>query len=198
MAYIWGFGKIPDYLTAVREAQLISSEVATNITNGKEIDKKLILGYVIKTKKIVTYKHIRQYDILKETMGVPLVNGKVLQILETECAGKFQAIPTIIRLPDGNEINDYWVINVTNKVPTLSLENCVRYKEYLNEPNIRASIFYTVAHKEDIVEREDLCRDSILNENLIFISERLYNIFKKEKIKGGGFPQSLRDSVVFV
>ena len=58
------------------------------------------------------------------------MNQKVLDILERECHGKFQAILAILKLPNGEEIVDYYAINVINKVDLFSLEQSVK-KEFI-------------------------------------------------------------------
>ena len=199
MSYIWGFSTAPDYLTAARTVENISSELATAINYGNTVDEKQIIWVMHSIKKKPTYREsIYKWDILSNTCGVPLVNKKVLNMLERECAGKFQAIPAILKLPDGDEVTEYYVINVTHKVPIASLEDCIKKDEYKDDNKIRGFIFSRQAYKSSIVEAEDLCRDSIICGNLIFISECLRKVFRKEKIKGGGFHTSLRDRVVFV
>ena len=204
MAYIWGkTSKIPDYLTAGRTAENISKDIANSLTHGKEINSNNIKYIMLMSNtQLLNKAKIFQWDVLNETIGVPLVNQKVLDILSKECVGKFQAIPAVIQLPDGSEINDYFVINVIHKVPVASLENCILGKleneRKTPEPIGPWTFFDKEVYKAKVVDQEDLCKDSTIGANLIFLSERLYQIFKKEKIRGGGFYTNLRDSVIFV
>jgi hypothetical protein len=198
MAYIWGYTtKIPDYLTASSVRELVPYEISTKLKNGESVLIQQI-HYEIQNKKGEKNKSIINWDILNETIGVPLVNKKVLDILEQECLGKFQAIPAIIALPDGTEVKDYWVINVTHKVPVISLENSIKWDRFKEEELITPYRLKTAAYRASVIENEDICRDSTLEANLIFISDRLFNILKKAKIKGMGFHEKLSSAVIFV
>jgi hypothetical protein len=198
MAYIWGGSKAPNYLTGMYKQQYIDQVIADDIQNGKIVGIKNIT-FVIETGKLFDTNKLYEWDVLNNTLGAPLVNQKVLDILEQECKGKFQAIPTIIKLPNGKEIKIYFTINITHRVSVASLENCIKKKEYQDDPNTRGFIFLCKAFDSAIIESEDLCKDNVIEPaSLIFISERLRNILRKEKVKGLVLYKNLRDSVVFV
>lgn len=199
MAYIWGRSKAPDYLTGIYDPKYIDKGVASNLVSGTKINEKYLM-FCIETGRVVNKENFFQWDILSNTLGVPLVNQKVLDILERECRGKFQAIPAILKLPSGEEVKDFFAINVTNKVNLLSLENSIlsaREKER-NEPIGPWTFFDQAAYKANIVDAQDISKDSTILGRTIFISDRLVKIFKKEKIKGPQFWKNLRDSVILV
>ena len=156
------------------------------------------MGTPSEKKALMLKDKLYQWDELNSNTGAKIVNQKVLDILERECAGKFQAIPAIINLHDGSKIRDYFAINVTHKSSLFSLDNSIKYDEYINDNKIRGFIFKTTAFKESIIDQEDLCKDTTIMDRTIFISERLRKIFRKEKIKGPQFWKNLRDSVIFV
>lgn len=126
-------------------------------------------------------ERLLKYDILAETFGSPLVNGKVLKILQELCPNDFQAFETIVHAK-GGDTRAYFILNILNYVDSIDMElsDCdtrehgkVRSINNLHfVPNCMGAIH--------------LARDEKFSP-MILVSEELKKVFKKNKIKGARF-----------
>lgn len=129
-----------------------------------------------------------KWDILNSTFGSPIVNQKVLDILNTICPDDFQVFPAVIRnyKPRATpfENRDYFVLNITRTVDTIDREKS-KYEESENSNSriygMKRSIF-----KENSIGPFHLARDKFWDHQEL-ISLTLVKALKKEKVRGGSF-----------
>ncbi|RZI45322.1 hypothetical protein EDM53_05415 [Rickettsiales endosymbiont of Peranema trichophorum] len=144
-------------------------------------------------------ERLLKYDAL-ETAGVdvPLVKEKVLEVFKEYCGGKIQVIDVVLTLEDGEEIRDYKGINVINRVEAFTWEGSKKkssYEEYGHGPN--AFSMDVIAFREDVVEKEVICKDCVTNSSDILISESLGTALKKGRFKGLGLiPKDYAGSIL--
>ena len=77
----------------------------------------------------VSPKEFTKFDCLPNNSTAPLVNQKVLNILNKLCPNDIQAFPAVIMPESGSphsfENRDYWVINIIKLVEAINLEKSV-------------------------------------------------------------------------
>lgn len=133
---------------------------------------------------------IRDYDCLPNNSTAPLVNKRVLNILESLCPHDFQAFPAIIRnqgkkgvMPYSIE-GEYWVVNIVNVIDAIDITNSrLTFDEDEDINDIRSINF-----KEGVLQEGSilLARERLYNPH-IMVSPRIKEAFKAAKIKGASF-----------
>ena len=133
---------------------------------------------------------IRSYDCLPNNAAGPLVNKRVLQLLQEMCPNDFQAFPAIIHSRQHKPItpyvieNEYWLINVTKLVDCINTDHSqLTFRDNGDIEDIRF-----IAFKESCMQNGPvlLARERRYRAH-IFVSPLIKDAFKKAKIKGARF-----------
>lgn len=155
------------------------SEIDFKMGEKVDLGDKDAIYYNVEPTKYGTEEYIRKWDFLPNSADVPLANEKALKVLEEVASGDFQAIPTKIIMPDGKVIEDYKLINITNRVSALDREKSIPEEErYQSEVQKYKEHYYKLLCLGD----ENLCR---VDEKCLFLaSEKLRNAVKSAKLVG--------------
>jgi hypothetical protein len=133
---------------------------------------------------------IRSYDCLSNNTAGPLVNKRVLELLQEMCPNDFQAFPAVIRSKQDKPItpyvikDEYWLINVTKLVDCIDTDHSqLTFRDNGEIDDIRAIVFKEGCMQNDpvLLARERRYRPHI------FVSPLIKDAFKKAKIKGARF-----------
>lgn len=119
MEKIWfleGDGRAPQTLYVMYDHDVNEPIWEIHFKQGKQITTEKYINYNIEKTKWSEIDFITSWDFLPNSSRIPLANERALKVLEEVAHGEFQAIPTEIRLPDGQILKDYKLINVLNKV----------------------------------------------------------------------------------
>ena len=140
-------------------------------------------------------ERLLKYDCLPNNMGgsPPIVNGRVLKVLEEMCPHDFQAFPVEVhnenpKLP--NFVNrDYHLLNLVHEIDAIDQ----RYSTFTDSellPLIKELVF-----KENCMEGHHMGRLKGYR-SIILVSPELVARFKKEKVKGVRFRTDLEYSLI--
>lgn len=148
-------------------------------------DRISSLIFNVEKNKWAVPEHILKWDFLMNSTAIPLVNSKALKVLEEVAHGEFQAIPTEIRLPDGQVITDYKLINVTNLVDGIDFEHSVEDPQYKGT-KIELSKFKKIYHKLNCLEVASklLARNKDIRVTTPYIAEKLRKAIKSANLAG--------------
>lgn len=127
-------------------------------------------------------EHILKWDFLSNSTAIPLANKKALEFLNNLCPDDFQAIPTILRMPNGSEITEYHLINVINGIHSACFE-----KSIINERNRESQIismkYNKIFHYMNISKDRYLARDKDCI-SVLLCSDNFKKEIKKHKLTG--------------
>lgn len=131
---------------------------------------------------------LKGYDCMPNTGYAPLVNTRVLEILQELCPHDIQAFPATIvsEVPKkfAFENHDYWVINITKTVDGIDKE----LSDFERLPEKLGSV--PIGTKKLVMREYEntyhIARDTILGTHIL-VSPTLVKAFKKAKIKGVKF-----------
>jgi hypothetical protein len=135
---------------------------------------------------------IGSYDYLPNNTSGPLVNKRVLELLQEMCPNDFQAFPAIIRSRQDKPItpyvieNEYSLINVTRTVGAFDKELSEFDTLPENLGGMPIGLRYMVLNDKAILGNYCLARDKDLPSQVI-VSPVIKDAFKKAKIKGARF-----------
>lgn len=136
---------------------------------------------------------LKEYDIHYFSSGL-IVNKKVLSILNKVCPNDFQVFPVTIRNRFDNKkkkpfVNhDFFLIYPTKKVKALDKTQSEFQMLKMPPPDNQEHIMgiLKLRLKQDCMEGSDIARDVDMP-SLIYISQGLFQIFRKENIVGVEF-----------
>ena len=145
---------------------------------------------------IYTYRyselHLRRFDCLPNTGQAPLVNQKILDILNKLCPNDIQAFPVTI-VPESPSkhtfVNhDYWLINITKLVEAIDLERSdVEFFDH--DPRIEDAI--RTIKKLAFIDSDKFAKPLIGRINnkrsMEIVSSSLAEAFKEAKVTGVEF-----------
>lgn len=144
---------------------------------------------------IYSYKHseerLKQFDYLANTGQAPLVNQKVLDILNRLCPDDIQAFPVTIIPEKGSnhtfENQDYFLINITKLVDAIDLEKSE--VDFFKEEGVQDQICHI--SKLVFVDKQDFDKPliaRITNDNALkIVSPHLAQAFTEAGITGVEF-----------
>lgn len=134
-------------------------------------------------------KRVLKFDCLDNNTRIPLINEKIIDILEEESPKEVQFFPAKIICSDG-ELDGYSFLNVTAKVLGIDHEKSIYTNIETIDPLTKKRIvldaisgFTYLTYKPGCMGKHLLARDEEYLGNLL-ISEKLKLIFDKEKITG--------------
>ena len=193
MEKIWFFdedGRVPQSFHVLYDHDENEPIWEIHFKQGKFISEETNVIYNIADSKWTTEEFVRSWDFLPNSSGIPLANEKALNVLEEFANGEFQAIPTEIKLPDGQIIKDYKLINVLNRVKCV-----VEEKSKLSERP-------TTVNKYDIYALDPKPFQNLnisLTETRAYIgSKKLKNAIKESGLKGLTFKEKgIREFFVY-
>ena len=176
-------GRAPQTLYVMYDHRSCGSKV--RFMQGKELDLQEIGSqkFNVEDNKWGKLEHILKWDFLPNSTGIPLANERALKVLEEVAEGEFQAIPTEIKLPDGQVITDYKLINVINLVEGIVFEKCVEDPKY-DGNLIEISRYDVVYHNSRCLGSSNLARDKTLYLSTIYGSNNLKNLIKNLGLTG--------------
>jgi hypothetical protein len=127
-----------------------------------------------------------KFDVLENSTVAPIVNKKVVDLLNNVCPTDFQYFPvTIINFPDTEEyINkDYYLLNITKHVD--SVDRSISYIE-TREGDVDIKSINKLYFKPDCMGSVHLARERYFHP-LKLVSPFLVKEFKNHKIKSVNF-----------
>lgn len=146
-------------------------------------------------KCAIKHSLLRQFDVLENFIGAPIVNKKVLEILSRVCPQDFEAFPIVVCNQDKTqefEDRNYYIINI------------LRVLDHINDDES-----YVMHHRIEDQEITDIRKLKLHNHcmrtvhlsrdkqflPLIVVSSMLVSEFRKHKIKGVRFmrPEEVYD-----
>ncbi len=145
---------------------------------GKELNLKnpdLILSVEISSEQLL------KYDCLPNNFGSPLVNKKVLSILNKLCPEDFQVFDAEIRTKDGIETS-YKILNIIRTIDSIDMKKSIYKLSPEGIPRNVQKLFF----KKNCMGSYHMARE-IYYHPLELVSKDLVQIFKKEKITGVRF-----------
>lgn len=171
-------GRAPQTLYVMYDHRSCGSKV--RFIQGKELDLEEIGSqkFNVEDNKWGKLEHILKWDFLPNSTGIPLANEKALKVLEEVAQGEFQAIPTAIKLPDGQIIKEYKLINVINKIDSVDYHKSILKPENKREEWDMYEKFY---HKLGCLGDFNLGRSIELP---LLGSEKLRDLVRSNKLQG--------------
>lgn len=125
---------------------------------------------------------LAKYDCLPNTSRIPLVNGRVAQILMEECKNDVQLFRAVVSTLNGT-LDDYYLVNITVSVFALDREN----SEFRLIPDTEAILSFTrIRYMEGCLLNHHIARNREYTSHIL-VSSKLREIFKKEKVSGVSF-----------
>ena len=179
MKKVWFFdedGRVPQSFHVLYDHDKNEPIWEIHLKRGSLISERKDIVYNMSDSKWATEEFVRSWDFLPNSSGIPLANERALKVLEEVAQDEFQAIPTEIRLPDGQIIKDYKLINVLNRLKCI-----IEEKSRLSERP-------TTANKYDIYALDPKPFQDLnisLTETRAYIaSNELKNAIKNNNLKG--------------
>lgn len=143
----------------------------------QEIKPPYIYYYYVKGDQ----EGLLNYDYISNISGAPVVNKKIRMLLEGFCPDDVQFIEAEIKTKDGIIKDEYYALNILNKVDAIDMEESDYYYEEDGRIDFEKIYFKSNCMKNHCIARESQCM------SLILVSEELKQLFRKNKIKGPVF-----------
>ncbi|MDP3533154.1 MAG: hypothetical protein Q8S31_07705 [Alphaproteobacteria bacterium] len=143
----------------------------------KKVNPPYVYYYDVKGDK----ERLLIYDYISNITSVPIVNKRTRILLEEFCPNDVQFIDTEIQTKNGIIKDEYYVINILNKVDAIDMEK----SDYSYEED-GAINFKKVYFKENSMKGHWIARDQ-QEFGIILVSDALKKLFRKHKIKGPAF-----------
>ena len=176
-------GRAPQTLYVMYDHRVCGSKIRFMEGAFVNLEQIGIQIFNVEDNKWGKLEHILKWDFLPNSTGIPLANEKALKVLEEVAYGEFQAIPTEIKLPDGQVITEYKLINVINLIEGINFEKCIEDPKY-NGDRIEISRYDIVYHDSKCLGISNLARDKTLYLSVIYGSNKLKNIIKSSELTG--------------
>lgn len=141
---------------------------------NQKIQPPYIYYYYLKGDK----EGLLDYDYISNITSAPIVNKRTKILLEEFCPGDVQFIDAEIQTKTGLIKDDYYVLNILNKVDAINME---KSDYWIDEDN--RYHFEKVYFKESCMEGHWMARDQ-QELGYILVSKELKQLFRKYKVKG--------------
>jgi len=125
---------------------------------------------------------LKKFDVLPNNSGAPLVNMKVISLLNEICKNSFQIIDAEIQTEDGL-LEGIKLLNITRLINTFNLEKS-KYSLITGSKNIRS--FQKKVHKLEKINSNLLAREELFKSH-ITIANDIFEAFSFFKIQGVQF-----------
>ncbi len=167
----------------------IGTIVKNSGTDRFEFLKGTIMDDSIVESPRINFKCDEKYllDVLPSNGGLLIVSEKVLQILKKLCPEDIQEFKANVFAKE-KFIDGYFLLNITNTVDVFDSEKC-EFSKYMGA----ITAIKKIAYKTDSLSEHDIARNAEFKSHVL-VSDRLKDIFEKEKIKGVEF----RDATIVV
>ncbi|MDP1974582.1 MAG: DUF1629 domain-containing protein [Alphaproteobacteria bacterium] len=144
---------------------------------SQTIDPPYIYYYYVKGDK----EGLLNYDYISNISGAPVVNKRIRQLLEELCPHDVQFIDAEIQTKNGLIKDEYYVLNILNKVDAIDMEETDYWVDEDGDIN-----FDKIYFKENCMGVHHIACEMQYTP-IILVSEELKKLFKKYKIKGPVF-----------
>lgn len=177
MIYLWETPEnYPNKLVGMYDDSISPSRFLFN--SGKkiletELSSIPVIDFIVSKDKLV------QYDCLPNNTQIPIINERIKKILEINCIGQVQFIPTQLNCINGS-LEGYYLLVATCLFIGIDKEKS-KYKILSNTDEILG--FDYLIYKPDCMAQFHIARDMEYTFNLL-IDELLCKLLLKEKIKG--------------
>ncbi len=141
----------------------------------KEPSEKIIVRFDCKLSEI------QQFDNLKNTSGLPLVNRKFRETLLQHCPNDVQFFDCVVKCVDGVS-HDYQIVNVTHCIPAIDMEQSV-YKVHTVDSSSYQLFSHYCLKTDECMGNHHMIRP-VNYPVIILISHQLYRYFKLNGLKG--------------
>jgi len=173
---MWEIPECPNKHIAVYDRELSNDYLI--YTNGVYLEQDKIVKPIVFHLKI-TQAEITRYDAIPNNASSPLVNQKIVDILQALAPEDVQFFDAEIRCKDGI-LKDYKLLNLTHKFVGIDHERSVYRKSA--KLNIIMIIKY-LTYKPGCMGIYKIARDAELLDNIL-VTEEIKQAFEKAKIKG--------------
>lgn len=99
-----------------------------DLKKGKKIITNKPIKFNVEQNKFATSEYLETWDFIPNSIRIPLVNIKVVKLLEEISSTEFQVIPTQINLPNNESIKDYFLLNILKMVDDSIVEEKSKLK----------------------------------------------------------------------
>lgn len=146
--------------------------------NGNVLDKNEIVSPDI----VFECQEKFLYDVLPNSGSLLIISERLLNIMKNLCEDDFQVFKANVFVKN-KKIDGYYLINIVNKIEVLDKQNSI-YTTILDTDAILN--LKKVVYKQDNLLNHHIVRNLDCLSNVL-VSEKLKEIFDKEKIKGVEF-----------
>lgn len=159
----------------------------TDFMHGVEQNPIVPQIFNVEDNKWGKVEHVLKWDYLPNSTRIMLANKRALELLSNLCPDDFQAIPTVLKMPDCREIEEYHLINILYKVDSIDHEESILLPERYRTEWSKYDKYYH--RRNSIEERHYLAIDDFV----FFCSDDFRKAVKEAKLTGLTFKESYGD-----